>query len=353
MPPLALLAPLAASALGSTLLPAIAGSSILGIGTGTLGGILGGAAAGALTNEDDPLMGALLGGVGGGIGGPGLAEGIGSLTGGVGDLLGLGTGLPETIAHEGATALGAGAGTEASAAGLAQSAADIAQPAIGTAAEGTTLGSPTAGGAFTGSSVGQALAGAGEGGGIDAALGASPQTVARVTEAFPSPVAGAGGAGAGAAPTGAPPDWLARNKDWVVPSAGVVAAGVKQSMAGDQTGDLQKLIASNSALASGSGQLPAGMQAGIDSAKTAAKARMRSMFAQRGMAGSSSEAVALANIEQTAAAHGAELAQGFLDRGLKVNGMNALLYQAILQHSMRNDDEMSKAIGRLTQSLAA
>lgn len=356
MPPLAALAPLAAGALGSTVLPALAGSSILGIGTGTLGGVLGGALAGGLMNEDDPLMGAVTGGLSGGLGGPGLAGGIDSALAGAGDLLGItgqaaATGAPTDLtANLGAslvegTAPTTGAGVSAS----ALAAPEIAAPALG--AQGTTTGleSVTQGDAFGGFN--QALTAAG--GGTDiASPGMDIGTVgdaALPVNPLPGPLETPSGTGAPVAT----PDWLARNKDWLVPAAGVAAAASQQGQKADEVKAIENLIQENKALSMSSGQLPSGIRAGLDAAREAAKARVRSLFAQRGMSGSSSEAMALANVEQTSAQHGAELALGLVNRGLQANQLNAALYQVLLKNSLDEDKALSESIGRFASSLAA
>lgn len=57
------------------LLPAAAGAATGGMGAPLMAGILAGSATGALTNRDDPLMGAVTGGLGG-FGGYGLGQGL-------------------------------------------------------------------------------------------------------------------------------------------------------------------------------------------------------------------------------------------------------------------------------------
>lgn len=369
MPPAILaLAPLAASALGSTLLPAVAGSTLMGIGTSTLGGLLGGGLAGALTS-DDPLIGGLTGAVGGALGGAGLAEGIGSLAGGVGDALGAAGTAGEAIATGAPTDLlagAAGAGAEAgggagvAAGGLAESAGTLASPTAGALGTTTGLESSTLGGAFTGSDLTGALGAAGTageaGGGIASVLSPASDLGTVGDIALATPAVGGGGAASAVGAAGdagaAAPDWLARNKDWLLPAAGVAATAASQASGGDDmTRDLRNLAQSNANIAAQG--VPPGVTAGIKSAAEAAKARVRSMFASTGMSGSSSEAVALANIDQTAAKHGGELAMGLVAQGLQANQMNAGIYQILLKNALEQDKALSESIGRFTQSLAA
>lgn len=102
-----------------------------------------------------------------------------------------------------------------------------------------------------------------------------------------------------------------------------------------------------------SGTLPPGVQAGLNSARESAKAAMRSMFASRGMSGSSSEIASLANIDQTTAAQGAEIAMKLLDKGIQQSQLSSLLYQTILKNAMEQDKEMGAAVGRFSAALAA
>jgi hypothetical protein len=149
-------------------------------------------------------------------------------------------------------------------------------------------------------------------------------------------------------------DALLANKDLI--GAGALAFPLltgPESMPGeDQLAALAQQLQSSGAQLS-SGQLPPGMQSGLDSANAAAKAAMRSMFASRGMSGSSSEVAALANIDQTTAKHGAEIAMGLLQRGIEANRMSGALYATIMQKAMADDDRLGKSIGRISAALAA
>lgn len=407
MPPLALLAPLAGSLLGSTLLPTIAGSSLLGIGTSTLGGALGGALAGGLTNQEDPLMGALLGGAGGAFAGPGLSDLAGSAVGGIGDLLGMGaaeavaTGAPTSILPAAGVGTGSGLGLgEAAATGLGTGAgvgggagvsAEALASGAGMGADGLATGLDSlaggVGGDLASSTGGGTLAealvpGGGTatstlptgpaatvgGGALPAATGTG---VAPVTDAIGGALGQAGDiAAAGALPAGptssigqyfADPTF-GNLLNTVDANKGLLAAAVpmlapSQSFAGeDELKAMAANLSANSTALSGylsSGTLPPGLQAGLNSAREAAKASMRSMFASRGMSGSSSEVAALANIDQTTAAQGAQIAMQLLDRGIQQGQLSSALYQNILRNAMAEDAAMGEAVGRFAAALAA
>lgn len=407
MPPLALLAPLAGSVLGSALLPSIAGSTLLGVGTSTLGGALGGALAGGLTNQDDPLTGALLGGVGGAFGGPGLLDLGTSAVSGVGDLLGMGaTGLDAATGVGSAAAAGGAAGAASpllDAAGAAIDgglggagvSADALSGASGLGGQGVATGLDSVAGA-TGSGVdaaGTALSSGSFGPGSfgEALAPAATSTLPQAPGAAQAVTTGTGAAGGGISPvsitpqidlagtalegaTGGPtsafgtaisdPSFanilnaVGANKDLI--GAGAAAIPLltgSSSMPGqEQLNSLAQQMSGSSAALTGylnSGTLPPGVQAGLKSANESAKAAMRSMFASRGMSGSSSEVAALANIDQTTAAQGAEIAMKLLDRGIQQQQMSSALYQVILRNAMEEDKAFGEAIGRFGAAMAA
>lgn len=409
MPPLALLAPLAGSVLGSALLPSIAGSTLLGVGTSTLGGALGGALAGGFTNQDDPLMGALLGGAGGALGGPGLLDLGTSAASGVGDLLGMGGSLGDTAlsgvasgleSGTSALATGLGAGTSAAASGAeglggAGVSADALSGASGLGGQGVATGLDSVAGA-TGSGVdaaGTALSSGSFGPGSfgEALAPGATSTLPQAPGAAQAVTTGTGAAGGGISPvnitpqidlagtalggaTGGPTTALGTafsdpsfanilnavgaNKDLI--GAGAAAIPLltgSSSMPGqEQLNSLAQQMSGSSAALTGylnSGTLPPGVQAGLKSASESAKAAMRSMFASRGMSGSSSEVSALANIDQTTAAQGAEIAMKLLDKGIQQQQMSSALYQVILRNAMEEDKSFGEAIGRFGAAMAA
>lgn len=406
MPPLALLAPLAGSVLGSALLPSIAGSTLLGVGTSTLGGALGGALAGGLTNQDDPLMGALLGGAGGALGGPGLLDLGTSAASGVGDLLGMGGSLGDTAlsgvasgleSGTSALATGLGAGTSAAASGAeglggAGVSADALSGASGLGGQGVATGLDSVASA-TGSGVdaaGTALSSGSFGPGSFGEALAPASTLPQAPGAAQAVTTGTGAAGGGISPVNITPqidlagtalegatgpttalgtafsdpsfanilNAVGANKDLI--GAGAAAIPLltgSSSMPGqEQLNSLAQQMSGSSAALTGylnSGTLPPGVQSGLKSANESAKAAMRSMFASRGMSGSSSEVAALANIDQTTAAQGAEIAMKLLDRGIQQQQMSSALYQVILRNAMEEDKAFGEAIGRFGAAMAA
>lgn len=381
MPPVLALAPLAGSLLGAEVLPGLAGllgadlggagllGSTLGSTLGTVGGALGGGAAGALADKKDPLLGGILGAVGGGIGGPDLAGGLNSAVSGVGDLLSGTAGAAGTAASGAATAAptsilpaaGVGSGAAATGAGAAApgGAAAIAAPAAGAAGSSAGgldsalssfqpdiaggAGSATPGASLAGA--GNTLANAGSGGTASIAPSTAGGTTgdANTFDALLNdPTLKNFGRFAGA------------NKDLITGGIGLAANAIR----GDQAFPGEKQLTAQAKALSGQansfmrGELTPGMQAGLRGATESAKAALRSMFAQRGMSGSSSEVEALASIDQTSAVKGAELAQSLIQQGVSEAGLASNLWQTILAESMRKDQELGSAIGGFASALA-
>lgn len=355
----------AAGTAAATAAPTVLTSGLAsGLGAAGTAGLGGAATAGAGLGLDAALLGgAELGSTGG------LFGALGDAALGVGG--GLGAGL------EGGLGTALTAGTEA---GLGTSAAALAAPDIGGAGLATglesgagTLGSEFAAGGLEGALTPEVLTStlpqgpgaasllpeAGTLGVGDAVGSITPEVL---TEGLPTAGVEFGAAGPESAigkfladPTlagGAEALWA--NKDLI--GAGALAfpllAGSETMPGEDQLAALAQQAQSTGAQFS-SGQLPPGMQSGLDSANAAAKAAMRSMFASRGMSGSSSEVAALANIDQTTAKHGAEIAMGLIDRGIAANKMSAALYTTIMQKAMMDDDRLGKSIGRISAALAA
>ena len=100
------------------------------------------------------------------------------------------------------------------------------------------------------------------------------------------------------------------------------------------------------------GQLPAGAQAQVDQATDAAKATIRSNFARMGASGSSSEAEALAGIDQAAAATKFQDLNTVTQTGLQEVGAANNLYTTIMNTEIASDKETQDAIARLSAALA-
>lgn len=381
MPPALALLPALAAFGGAELLPALAGPTLLGLGTETLGGLAGGALAGGLLDKKNPALGALEGGVGGALGGPGLAEGFGSLTGlgvGAGDAASAGLSLGKAGATGATSALspvGGAAATTAAPSGTAPG-ADLAlkgsQPldALGApdAAFGSTPGTSLTGGvppsssASIGAGAGRALAGGASGGGtgassvLDGGAGISPDAFGDAKSL---------GGGTSAFGTAIEDPTLANllkagsaNSNLILPAVGMglTALHGNQALPGEKAleATAKQEAAQGSQLQSylQSGTLPPGIDAGLRSASEAAKASLRSMFAQRGMSGSSSEVEALASVDQTTQAQGAQIALNLLDRGLADSQMSTGIYRILMEKAMQDDAQLGAAFGNFGAALA-
>lgn len=100
------------------------------------------------------------------------------------------------------------------------------------------------------------------------------------------------------------------------------------------------------------GTLPPGAQAGIDQAKNAAKAAIRSKYASMGMSGSSSEQQELSAVESRAQAEGEQQALQLLNTGINESNMSSQLYEHILNNTMQNDQALSSAVSGFAGSVA-
>jgi hypothetical protein len=100
------------------------------------------------------------------------------------------------------------------------------------------------------------------------------------------------------------------------------------------------------------GQLPAGAQSQIDNAANAAKASIRSQFARMGATGSTSEAQALAGVDQAAAATQFQDLKQVSDLGLSEINAATPLYQDLMRAQIGQDQATQDAIMRLAAALA-
>ncbi len=101
-----------------------------------------------------------------------------------------------------------------------------------------------------------------------------------------------------------------------------------------------------------SGQLPPGAMAAVNNASRAAKATLRSRFAAMGMTGSTSEATALAGVEQHAAEQIYGIAKDLYDTGMKASGMSADIYRALLGYSQNEDNRSDREGARLDSAIS-
>jgi hypothetical protein len=107
------------------------------------------------------------------------------------------------------------------------------------------------------------------------------------------------------------------------------------------------------------GNLPPGVQGSLNQAKEAAKATVKAGYAQRGESGSSAEAQDLANVDETVAGKGADIAMQLFNTGLSEVGhgltaenISTQLYQEILNLALSQDQQLGQAIGNFAGSLA-
>lgn len=375
---------------------------------GNLGGILGGLAGGALDLFGFPEAGiplALATGAGTALGSTagGLASGenVGkALTGGLesgaigGALSGLGE-LATTgdfLAAPGAAATGplgslfsgAGSAADVGATSGVGSAATSAPATIGGTAPVTPVtaaplgGAPAAGASGGVPASGLASTTGATPGNISGALpvapganltqdlgGASPAANTFFSPGTDTPIAGnlpttdigssvPGGGGSGLGKIG---DYISKNPGLLLAGGGLAESmfsnnsipGLKslQNQAGLEAGQGNQAL---SALQTG--QLPAGAQAQLDQATEAAKATIRSNFARMGASGGTSEAEALAGVDQSAAATKFGDLSQVAQLGLQEVGGANNLYTSIMNTQLAQDKETQDAIGRLAAALA-
>jgi len=101
-----------------------------------------------------------------------------------------------------------------------------------------------------------------------------------------------------------------------------------------------------------SGALPPGMQDQINRATSAATAQIRSMYASRGMTGSSAEQQDLQNVQLQAQAQAAQIAEQLYKQGVSDLGVSDQLYAQLMQTFNQRDQQASNAIAGFAGSLA-
>lgn len=309
-----------------------------------------------------------------GLTGAGTAAGTAAGTGAAAGGTALATAAPTSILP--AAGIGSGAGLGAAGAGAA----------AGTAGLAGGLDAALTGGEAVGGALGlggDLAAGAGGAGALDTALSGGALGASSGASALGATAPGAGavtaapsiGATAMGAEGIAAPSTVSSTIDAFLadPSLGTFGkalltnapeitslAGLGQAAAtglGGKTAEQKRLESLAQGLAGQastdlSGQLSPAMQGGIHSAAESAKAAMRTHFASMGLSGSSSEAQALANIDQTAAFQGAQLAQQIMNRGVQESGMASELYQALMKNAMEQEQDLMTSLGRFSTALA-
>ena len=92
------------------------------------------------------------------------------------------------------------------------------------------------------------------------------------------------------------------------------------------------------------GTLPPGVGASLNQASAAAKAAIRSQYASMGMTGSSGESEALANVDQTTASQGANIAMQLLNTGIQESQLSASIYEQLMQVQLAQDAQLGNSI---------
>jgi hypothetical protein len=101
-----------------------------------------------------------------------------------------------------------------------------------------------------------------------------------------------------------------------------------------------------------SGTLPAGLQDTLRGATNAAKASVRSRYAQMGLAGSTMEGQALQAVDQTSAGQSAQIAMQLFQQGVGLSEIEANLYSKLLTAQMAQDQQFSNALSSFARGLA-
>lgn len=208
----------------------------------------------------------------------------------------------------------------------------------------------------------------------EAAPGAGGATTSQVSPNVTETTGlGTGGAAGGAkgttdwanfsnSPFGTVGNALSNNASWLVPVAGLGLAAEKSlgsslpnqaGLTSSLQGQANTLNANGQLLQSylQTGQLPPGVQNSITSATKSAQASIRSQYAARGMTGSSAEAQDLANVQQQAAAQGAQIATTLLQAGINETNLSGQIYSELLKTSIAQDSQLESAVGNFASSL--
>ncbi len=100
-----------------------------------------------------------------------------------------------------------------------------------------------------------------------------------------------------------------------------------------------------------SGTLPPGIQAGLNQARDAAIATVKSQFAARGQSGSSAEADAISNININVVSNGANIATQLLNQGISESEFSSQIYANLMQTSIQQDQNLSNSIANFAGAL--
>lgn len=315
------------------------GSTATGAISGALGGVAGGLATGGNIGTD-----ALTGGLAGAVGGALKPDAAPAATGSTP------TGGPVGSAASNAapSSIGAAPGTGAAVEGL--SSGGVAAPDIG-----SSIGTPPPGSAGAGyntgslsDAVGATPAGTAPVGTVQAPnipSGVSASTLPTATPNLPSPGIGSQIGG------------FIKDNPWAIPAAAIGYEALK----GTQPLPGQSQIEANAAKLNQqgaslqnyfqSGTLPPGVQSGINSASEAAKASIRSMYASRGMSGSSAEQQDIGAVDSRAQTQGSQIALSLLQQGVSETGMANQLYLELMGNALQQDQALGSALATFSAAM--
>lgn len=93
-----------------------------------------------------------------------------------------------------------------------------------------------------------------------------------------------------------------------------------------------------------SGTLPPGAQTAVDQATNAAKATIRSRYAQMGLGGSTPEAEALQSVDRNAASQTFQMADQLLQQGADYTKLSGSLYSELLKAQAGTDQELMQSL---------
>ena len=279
-----------------------------------------------------------------------ITEGLSAL-GGIGSALGGNQGLDKIFG-------GATTGTAAtSAPGTGAGSVNLGGGPTGPLGPGVTV--PGIGGATTSASSapdlfnGTSLASGGDPlgaltGGASAATGGAQ---------LASGVGSAAQAGSNLASGGGIGGFLSRNAGWISPAlgvAGMVASKPNLSTATQgQQGIASTLVGIGTPLASSlsTGQLPAGLQAGVTNWQKGAEAAVKSRYAALGLSGSTMETQDLNNLAQQGTAYEGQLLQAITNTGLSALGMASSTYGQVANAQIQQDQALQQALTNFASSI--
>jgi hypothetical protein len=190
---------------------------------------------------------------------------------------------------------------------------------------------------------------------VAADVASAPSTPIQTIQAA-APGAASGGGG-GASSGGGIGSFLGKNANWLLPAAGLGYEALSQTPpkgTNALTSEANQLAGQGQQLQSylNTGTLPPGAQNSLNQAAQQAEAAIRSQYAARGMSGSSAEAQDLANVAQTTAAQGQQLAMQLLQQGVTETNLSSELYTQLMQQQMQQDQQLSGAITNFATAAA-